>query len=88
MIIIQSLAPALEKQAKTGKFIEFGLIPIPLPPKILMLVVDHAGKCNVFNPASDYKLVVSHTNYQAAQEWFFEDEYGRVKGKLLAEEIM
>ena len=85
---MQSLAPALEKQAKTWKFIELWVDPIPFPPKILMLVVDHAGKCNVFNPASDYKLAVSHTNYQAAQECFFEDEYGRVKGKLLAEEIM
>jgi hypothetical protein len=53
-----------------------------------MLVGDHDGRCNVFNPASDYKLVVSHSNYQTAQEWFLEDEYERVKGKLLAEEIM
>jgi len=53
-----------------------------------MLVVAHDGGCNVFNPTSGYKLVVSHLNYQAAQEWFLEDEYERVKGKLLAEEIM
>jgi hypothetical protein len=85
---MQSLVPALEKQAKTWKFIELWVDPIPFPPKILMLVGDHDGRCNIFNPASDYKLVVSHSNYQAAQEWFLEDEYERVKGKLLAEEIM
>jgi len=85
---MQSLVPVLEKQAKTWKFIELWVDPIPFPPKILMLVVAHDGGCNVFNPTSDYKLVVSHLNYQAAQEWFLEDEYERVKGKLLAEEIM
>ncbi|MBD2178952.1 hypothetical protein H6F42_18680 [Pseudanabaena sp. FACHB-1998] len=85
---MQFLVPVIEKQAKTWKFIELWVDPIPFPPKILMLVVDHDGKCTVFNPASDYKLVVSPLNYQEAQEWFLEDEYERVKGKLLAEEIM
>lgn len=85
---MQFLAPALENLTKNWKFIELWVDPIPFPPKVLMLVVDHDGKCNVFNPAADYKLVVSHLNYQAAQEWFLEDEYERVKGKLLAEEIM
>jgi hypothetical protein len=37
---------------------------------------------------ADYKLVVAHPNYQAAQDWLLEDEYERVKGKLLAEEII
>jgi hypothetical protein len=35
-----------------------------------------------------YKLVVTHLNYQAAQEWLFEDEYERVNGQILAEEVM
>jgi hypothetical protein len=53
-----------------------------------MIYLCNTYLCNVFHPASDYKLVVSHSSYQAAQEWFLEDEYERGKGKLLAEEIM
>jgi len=79
---MQFVVTALEKQAKTWKFIELWVDPIPFPPKILMLVVDHDGKCNVFNPAADYKLVVSHLNYQAAQEWFLEDEYERLRASF------
>ena len=30
---------------------------------------------------------VTHSNYEAAQEWLLEDEYERVKDKLLAEEV-
>jgi hypothetical protein len=52
------------------------------------LVGDQDGTCRIFNPAADYKLVVVHPNYQAAQDWLLEDEYERVKGKLLAEEII
>ena len=70
------------------KLLLINVDPIPFPPKILMLVGDHDGKCNVFSPAADYKLVVAHSNYQVAQDWFLEDEYERVKGQLLAEEIM
>jgi hypothetical protein len=51
-----------------------------------MLVGDQDGTCRIFNPASDYKLVVTHPSYEAAQEWLLEDEYERVKGQLLAEE--
>jgi hypothetical protein len=52
-----------------------------------MLVSDHDGTCRIFNPASDYKLVGTHSDYEAAQEWLLEDEYERVKGQLLAEEV-
>lgn len=83
-----SPAPALAEQAKTWKFLEIWVDPILFPPKILMLVSDRDGTCSIFNPASDYKLVVSHPDYQTAQEWLLEDEYERVKGQLLAGEIM
>jgi hypothetical protein len=46
------------------------------------------GTCRIFNPASDYKLIVAHPNYQSAQDWLLEDEYEQVKGKLLAEEVI
>lgn len=58
------------------------------PPKILMVVGDRDGTCRIFNPSSGYKLVMLHQNYQTAQEWLVEDEYERVEGKLLTEEVL
>jgi hypothetical protein len=37
---------------------------------------------------ADYKLVVRHSNYQAAQDWLLEDEYDRVQGQLVADEVL
>jgi hypothetical protein len=79
---------SLAKQANTWKFLELWVDPVLFPPKILMLVADRDGSCHIFNPAADYKLIVSHTNYQTAQDWLLEDEYERVKGQLLADEII
>jgi hypothetical protein len=79
--------PALAKQAETWKFLELWIDPVLFPPKVLMLIGDWDGSCQIFNPASNYKLVVSHSNYQEAQEWLLEDEYERVQGKLLSEEV-
>lgn len=83
-----SHVPALAEHAKTWTFLELWVDPILFPPRILMVVGDRDGTCRIFNPSSDYKLVVLHQNYQAAQEWLLEDEYERVKGKLLAEEVL
>ncbi len=83
-----SHAPALAEQAKTWNFLELWVDPVLFPPKILMLVSDQDGTCRIFNPTSDYKVVVTHSNYQAAQEWLLEDEYERVKGQMLAEEVL
>lgn len=35
-----------------------------------------------------HKLVIIHPTYEAAQEWLLEDEYERVNGQLLVEEIL
>ncbi len=85
---MQSPALALAEQAKTWKFLELWVDPVLFPPRILLLVGDLDGTCRIFNPASDYKLVVTHANYQSAQAWLLEDEYERVKGQLLAEEVL
>ena len=85
---MQSHAPALVEQAKTCKVLELWVDPIIFPPKVLMLVGDQDGTCCILNPSSNYKLVVTHSNYQNAQEWLLEDEYERVNGQLLAEEIL
>ena len=52
-----------------------------------MVVGDRDGTCRISNPSSGYKLVM-HQNYQTAQEWLVENEYERVEGKLLAEEVL
>ena len=85
---MQSHAPALAEQAKTWNFLELWVDPVLFPPKILMLVGDHDGTCRIFNPALEYRLVGTHANYEAAQEWLLEDEYERVRGKILAEEVL
>ncbi|MEA5417620.1 hypothetical protein VB712_00195 [Spirulina sp. CCNP1310] len=84
---MQSHAPARAEQAKLWKFLELWVDPVLFPPKILMLVSDHDGTCQIFNPAADYQLISTHPNYETAQEWLLEDEYERVKGQLLAAEI-
>ncbi len=80
--------PALAEQANDWNFLELWVDPIVFPPKILMVIGDRDGTCRIFNPAFDYKLVVSHPDYQTAQEWLLEDEYERVNGQLFAEEIL
>lgn len=78
----------LAEQAKTWKFLEIWVDPIVFPPKILMLICDQDGTCQIFSPNADYKLITTHPTYQVAQEWLLEDEYERVDGQLLAEEIL
>jgi hypothetical protein len=73
--------PALAAQAETWKFLELWVDPVLFPPKVLMLVGDADGSCRIFNPAAD-------PDYEAAQDWLLEDEYDRVQGQLLAEEIL
>jgi hypothetical protein len=53
-----------------------------------MLVGEQDGTCRIFNPASDYKLIATHANYQAAQEWLMEDEYERFKDQLLKDQLL
>ncbi len=85
---MQSPALALAKRAETWQFLELWVDPVIFPPKILMLVGDHNGACYIFNPTLDYQLVVTHSSYEAAQEWLLEDDYERVKGQLLAAEVL
>lgn len=83
-----SQEPALAERAKTWQFLELWVDPVLFPPKVLMLVGDEDGSCRIFNPSSDYKLVVAHSSYQSAQSWLLEDEYERVQGKILAAETI
>lgn len=83
-----SLELALAEQSKTWKFLELWVDPVLFPPKILMVIGDQDGTCRIFSPGANYKLVVTHSSYEAAREWLLEDEYERVQGQLLAEEVL
>ncbi|MBW4527291.1 MAG: hypothetical protein KME18_19250 [Phormidium tanganyikae FI6-MK23] len=76
------------EQAKNWKFLELWVDPIIFPPKALMLGGDRDGTCRIFDPALEYKLIVVHSTYEAAQEWLLEDEYERANGQLLPEKIL
>jgi len=47
-----------------------------------MLVGAQDGTCRIFNPTCDYRLVVTHSTYQAAQEGLLEDEAASSLGTL------
>lgn len=79
---------ALAEQAKTWKFLELWVDPVVFPPKILMLIGNQDGACHIFDPGADYKLVVAYPDYDSAREWLLEDEYERVDGQLLAEDVV
>jgi hypothetical protein len=79
---------ALAEQAKTWQLLELWVYPVLFPPKVLMVVSDEDGSCRIFNPAADYRLVVAHPTYQSAQDWLLEDEYERIQGQLLAEDVI
>lgn len=83
-----SQEPVLAERAETWNFLELWVDPVLFPPKILMVVGDEDGSCRIFNPTSDYQLVVALPSYQAAEDWLIEDEYERVKGQLLAEDVI
>jgi hypothetical protein len=85
---MQSHALALAEQAKTWGFQELWVDRVLFSPKILMLGGNQDSTCRICNPALEYRLVVTHSNYKAAQEWLLEYEYEQVKGKLLAEEVL
>jgi hypothetical protein len=79
---------ALVGKAHSWQFVELWVDPIVFPPKLLMLVCDQQGACNIYNPTTNYSLMFSGANYEDAQLWLLEDEYERVDGRLLATEIV
>ncbi len=70
------------------QFIELWIDAIIFPPHILILVGDNQGNFNVYDPANQYKSIFSTNNYDEVNSWLLEDEYERVNGRVLAEEMM
>jgi hypothetical protein len=77
----------LEKQLNQWQFLELWIDPIIFPPTILMLIKDHNNQFMIYDIAHKNKLIFSSTTYDEAHSWLIEDEYERVDGRLLAEEI-
>jgi len=56
------------------------------PPYILLVLIDKARGCYVFDPAEKYRLVKAFPDYEEAQLWLLEDEYEPIEGRLSSEE--
>jgi hypothetical protein len=54
---------------------------------MLMLVGDQDGCCCIYDPAHEYKLIFKSVTYDEANSWLLEDEYERVDGRFLEEEV-
>lgn len=84
------LSPELiqEKQLNQWEFIELWIDPIVFPPTILMLIKNKNNQFNICDIANHNKVIFSTSNYDEANSWLLEDEYERVDGRLLAEEMI
>ncbi len=70
------------------QFVELWIDTIVFPPRILMLIADHNGKYNIYDPAQEYKSIFSSNNYDEVNYWLLEDEYERVDRKILADDFI
>jgi hypothetical protein len=57
------------------------------PPYLLMLLGDESGRCQILDPAAQYKLIRRCDSYDQAQLWLLEDEYEPLEGRLLEAEL-
>ncbi len=78
---------ALDPAKSAWNFVEVWIDPMLSPPYILLLLGDPTGRCRVYDPAEDYKVVFSSATYDEAQTWLLEDEYEPVEGRLSASEL-
>jgi hypothetical protein len=79
--------PAPDRAKNSWNFLEAWVDPLQFPPYVLLLVGDKAGSCHIFNPAEQYKLIISCETYEQAQLWLLEDEYEPLEGRLSEAEV-
>ena len=73
--------------ANNWQFTELWVDPTAVPPYVLILLGDSEGNCCVLDPTQNYKIVFSSSSYQEAKLWLLEDEYERVEGRLIVEQV-
>jgi len=76
------------EQVNDWKFLELWVDPIVFPPRILMLIGNKEGTYSIYDPIHQYKSVFTSASYDEAHSWLLEDEYERVDGRLLADEVI
>jgi hypothetical protein len=68
------------------KSLELWIDTVPALPKVLMLVgYSDRTDCDVLDITAN-KIICSHDSYQEAVNWLLEDEFERVKGRVLADD--
>ena len=73
--------------ANNWQFTELWVDPTSIPPYVLMLLGDDQDNFCIFDPAEGYKVVFACSSYEEAKMWLLEDEYERVEGRLLVEQV-
>ncbi len=69
------------------EFVELWVDPVVFPPRILMVVGSKNSHCAIYDPARQYQLIFAGKNYEETRSWLLEDEYERVDGRILSEEV-
>ena len=82
-----SHAPNLVSQITDWNFLELWVDGIIFPPRILMLVSQKNGQCSIYDPSANYQAIFTSKSYDQAHSWLLEDDYERVDGRLLSEEL-
>ena len=80
------LSPAPDL-ANNWQFTELWVDPTAVPAYVLILLGDSDGNCCVYDPNQGYKIVFSSYSYEQAKLWLLEDEYERVEGRMLVEQV-
>lgn len=78
-----------QNQVKNNwQFTEVWIDPMLKPPYLLLLLVDHEGKCHIYDPAKNYQVIFSTNDYETAKLWLLEDEYEPIEGRLSLDELL
>ncbi len=80
--------PELDLAKNSWDFVEVWIDPMQSPPYLLMLLGDKLGRCQIFDPAEQYKLIKRCESYAQAQLWLLEDEYEPLEGRLSEAELL
>jgi hypothetical protein len=75
-------SPALDLAKSSWNFLEVWVDPMQSPPYLLLVLGDESGRCNILDPADQYKTVKNYDSYDQAQLWLLEDEYEPLEGRL------